>query len=73
MVGTALVPIRLFGHYCAKLKAASVLAGQKAEEGFMRRLTPLLSSEFWLRHHTSGLMMVFAVLLAALMMWEGQQ
>lgn len=73
MVGTALVPIRLFGQYCAELKAASVLAGEKVEEGFMRRLTPLLSSEFWLRHHTSGLMMVLAVLLAALMMWEGQR
>ncbi len=27
----------------------------------------------WLRHHTIGLMMMLAVLLAALLMWEGQR
>lgn len=72
IVRVALVPIRLFANYCAALKTASVLAAQKTEERFMRRLTPLLASESWLRHHASGLMMGLAVLLAALMMWEGQ-
>jgi len=39
----------------------------------MGHLTRLLSTESWLRHHVSGLMMLLAVLLAALMMWEGQR
>ncbi|MBS3670038.1 complex I subunit 5 family protein [Vreelandella boliviensis] len=73
IVGAALVPIRLCGNYCAQLKAASVANAQKAEETLMDHLTRLLSSESWLRHHAGGLMMVLAVLLAALMMWEGQQ
>lgn len=73
MVGAALVPIRRLGHYCAKLKAASVASAQKTEEILMGHLTHLLSTESWLRHHVSGLMMLLAVLLAALMMWEGQR
>tara|TARA_R110002020_G_scaffold3879_4_gene17122 strand:- start:1848 stop:2180 length:333 start_codon:yes stop_codon:yes gene_type:complete len=73
MVNAVLMPIRLFGHYVAQLKATSVATAQNAEEMLMGHLTRLLSSESWLRHHASGLMMVLAVLLAALMMWEGQR
>jgi hypothetical protein len=46
---------------------------QRAEATLMGYLTRLLSGESWLRQHASGLMMVLAVLLAALLMWEGQR
>ena len=71
LVGATLVPIRIFSQYCVKLKAASVASARKAEGDVMGHLTRLLSTEFWLRHHASGLMMVLAILLAALLMWEG--
>ncbi|CAO1666761.1 NADH:quinone oxidoreductase/Mrp antiporter transmembrane domain-containing protein [Halomonas sp. NYA30] len=73
VVGAVLVPIRAFGHCCGRLKSVSVVTAQKAEETLMGHLTRLLSGESWLRHHTSGLMMMLAVLLAALLMWEGQR
>lgn len=73
VVGAVLVPVRAFAHGCGQLKSASVVTAQKAEETFMGYLTRLLSGESWLRHHTSGLMMMLAVLLAALLMWEGQR
>jgi len=71
-VGAVLVPIRWFGRCCGQMKAASVSSAQKTEDALMAHLTRLLSAESWLRHHASGLMMVIAVLLAALLMWEGQ-
>ena len=73
VIGAVLVPIRAFGHCCGQLKSVSVVTAQKAEKTLMGHLTRLLSGESWLRHHTSGLMMMLAVLLAALLMWEGQR
>lgn len=73
IVGAVLVPLRWVGGYCAQIKATSVVTAQKTEETLMGYLTRLLSTESWLRHHASGLMMVLAVLLAALLMWEGQR
>jgi formate hydrogenlyase subunit 3/multisubunit Na+/H+ antiporter MnhD subunit len=73
IVGVALVPIRVFTQYCTRLKATSVATMQRAEATLMGYLTRLLSGESWLRQHASGLMMVLAVLLAALLMWEGQR
>ncbi|MGE6607570.1 proton-conducting transporter membrane subunit [Halomonas sp. NPDC076908] len=70
---TVLAPVRGFSHYCGKLKASSVVKTQQAEETLMGYLTRLLSAESWMRHHASGLMMVLAVVLAALLMWEGQR
>ncbi|HSP31261.1 MAG TPA: hypothetical protein VLO13_04515, partial [Halomonas sp.] len=71
VVSAVLVPIRVFAGYCGRLKSASVVTSKRAEQTFMGHLTRLLSAESWLRHHASGLMMVLAVLLAALLMWEG--
>ncbi|MFB9866415.1 complex I subunit 5 family protein [Vreelandella sulfidaeris] len=73
IVGAALVPIKHAANRCGQLKTASVATAQHAEERIMGLLNRLLSGETWLRHHASGLMMVLAVLLAALLMWEGQQ
>lgn len=73
VMGAVLVPIRCTSDYCAKLKASSVTASQRLEATFMGYLARLLAAEGWMRHHASGLMMVLAVLLAALLMWEGQQ
>ncbi|TVP49577.1 MAG: hypothetical protein EA345_06520 [Halomonas sp.] len=72
-VGAALVPVAVVSRECAKLKAASVTTSKRAEEAVMSYLTRLLAAESWMRHHASGLMMVLAVLLAALLMWEGQR
>ncbi|EHJ92649.1 complex I subunit 5 family protein [Vreelandella boliviensis] len=73
IVGAVLVPLRWVGHCCIQIKATSVATAQKTEAMLMGHLTRLLSTESWLRHHTSGLMMILAVLLAALLMWEGQR
>ena len=73
VANAALVPLRVIGRRCGQLKSASVAAAQSAEKTSMGYLSRLLAAEPWLRHHTSGLMMVLAVLLAALLMWEGQQ
>ena len=73
MVNVVLLPLRAASHYCATLKASSVETSKRAEAAFMRYLTRLLAAEPWMRHHASGLMMVLAVLLAALLMWEGQR
>lgn len=56
---------------CQKVKGASVNAALVFERYAMGRLTRLLSSEAWMRHHGSGLMMAFAVVLALLLLWEG--
>ncbi|MGO2579545.1 MAG: complex I subunit 5 family protein [Halomonas sp.] len=72
IANAALVPIRLIGHACGKIKAASVAAAQSMEKRFMVYLSRGLAGESWLRHHSSGLMMVLAAVLAALLMWEGQ-
>lgn len=58
-------------HKCQKVKGASVNAALAVEQFAMGRLTRLLSSEAWMRHHGSGLMMAFAVVLALLLLWEG--
>lgn len=58
-------------HKCQKIKGASVNAALAFEQFAMGRLTRLLSSEAWMRHHGSGLMMAFAVVLALLLLWEG--
>lgn len=71
LVAVVLMPIRMFSQYCAKLKTASVATTQRGEERFMYHLTRLLTAESWVRHHAAGLMMVLALLLAALLMWEG--
>ncbi|MEA2117187.1 proton-conducting transporter membrane subunit [Halovibrio sp. HP20-50] len=68
-----LVPMRLIARGCGRVKAACVLASKQAEEALMGYLPRLLAAEPWMRHHASGLMMVLAVLLAALLMWEGQR
>ncbi|KPQ20396.1 MULTISPECIES: complex I subunit 5 family protein [unclassified Halomonas] len=71
VIGKALLPIRRFSRWCGELKASSVVASQRTESAFMDHLTRLSGAEHWMRHHASGLMMVLAVLLAALLMWEG--
>lgn len=71
LVDVMLVPVRIFSQYCAKLKAASMATSQRGEEKIMYHLTRLLTAESWFRQHAGGLMMVLAILLAALLMWEG--
>lgn len=73
VVGSVLIPVRVVSHYCGRLKASSVLTAQRTEAAFMGCLARFLAAESWMRHHASGLMMVLAVLLAALLMWEGQR
>lgn len=69
----ALVPVRLVARGGGRVKAGCVLTSQKAEAAVMGYLARFLAAEHWLRHHASGLMMVLAVLLAVLLIWEGQR
>ncbi|GEN27231.1 hypothetical protein HVA01_08770 [Halovibrio variabilis] len=73
VTSAVLVPMRLIARGCGRVKAASVLTSKQAEEALMGYLPRLLAAEYWMRHHASGLMMVLALLLAALLMWEGQR
>ena len=66
-----LVAIRGAGQWCNGIKAASVNATLAIEKRVMGRLTQLTAVESWMRHHTSGLMMALAVILALLLIWEG--
>ncbi|RUR33665.1 proton-conducting transporter membrane subunit [Vreelandella nanhaiensis] len=66
-----LVAIRGVGQWCNGIKAASVNATLAIEKRVMGRLTQLTAVESWMRHHTSGLMMALAVVLALLLIWEG--
>ncbi|RUR55212.1 proton-conducting transporter membrane subunit [Vreelandella populi] len=66
-----LVAIRGIGQWCSGIKAASVNVTLAIEKRIMGRLTQLTTMESWMRHHTSGLMMALAVILALLLMWEG--
>lgn len=58
---------------CTRAKVLCVNAALNIEHKAMGRLTRLLSMEAWMRHHGSGLMMTFAVILALLLMWEGMR
>lgn len=69
----ALVPVRLVARGGGRVKAGCVLTSQKAEAKVMDYLSRFLAAEHWLRHHASGLMMVLAVLLAVLLIWEAQR
>jgi len=67
----ALSVLRAIARACEKVKMASVAAALAFEQTLMKQLKRGLSAEAWMRHHGSGLMMAFAVILALLLMWEG--
>lgn len=54
-----------------RVKAHCVSIALASEQSAMGRLARLLTSEAWMRHHSGGLMMAFAVVIALLLMWEG--
>ncbi|WP_249978603.1 complex I subunit 5 family protein [Vreelandella olivaria] len=56
---------------CHGVKTACIEASLGGERIVMAWLTRFLSAEGWMRHHSGGLMMAFAVALALLLMWEG--
>lgn len=61
------------GTRCKAVKGACVNVALAVEQHSMGQLTRLLSSEAWMRHHGSGLMMAFAVVVALLLIWEGMR
>ncbi|MGM0833432.1 complex I subunit 5 family protein [Halomonas qinghailakensis] len=63
--------IEALARACEKVKMASVAFSLARERALMRQLNRGLFAEAWMRHHGSGLMMVFAVIVALLLMWEG--
>ncbi|WP_172117274.1 proton-conducting transporter transmembrane domain-containing protein [Halomonas hibernica] len=71
LVQNALVGVRSAGQWCGDVKAASVGIALAIEKRMMARLTQLTAMESWMRHHTSGLMMALAIVLALLLIWEG--
>ncbi|MFN2410326.1 MAG: proton-conducting transporter membrane subunit [Halomonas sp.] len=73
VIAAGLGPVRRINHRCSELKTACVVSCRKVESTLMEALTRMLKAENWMRHHVSGLMMALAVLLAALLIWEGQR
>ncbi|RUR29555.1 hypothetical protein ELY33_13145 [Vreelandella andesensis] len=63
--------LRVIARACEKVKMASVTFSLALERTLMGHLKRGLFAEAWMRHHGSGLMMAFAVILALLLMWEG--
>lgn len=61
----------LFAERCGRVKSGCVRAALVGERFAMQWLTRLLTAEGWMRHHSGGLMMAFAVTLALLLIWEG--
>ncbi len=63
---------RLLAARCGRGKTTSVALALKGERWVMKGLLRGLSVESWMRQHGGGLMMALAVLLALLLIWEGQ-
>lgn len=66
-----LAGIRACGQGCGGFKKAVVSISLAIEKRVMARLTQSTAMEAWMRHHTSGLMMALAIVLALLLVWEG--
>lgn len=73
VIAAGQAPVQRFNHWCSELKTTWVASCRKVESTLMDYLTRILEAESWMRHHASGLMMALAVLLAALLIWEGQR
>lgn len=73
VIAAGLGPVKWINHWCSEMKKACVVACRKVESTLMDALTRMLKAENWMRDHVSGLMMALAVLLAALLIWEGQR
>ncbi|MCS2609622.1 complex I subunit 5 family protein [Halomonas dongshanensis] len=64
-------PLAQVGERLARMKQACVELALKWERRAMAAVQRCLFAEAWLRHHVGGLMMALALVLAALLMWEG--
>ncbi|MBZ5486217.1 hypothetical protein HW452_01585 [Halomonas aquamarina] len=63
--------VRRAGLGLGTVKARCVDIALAVEARAMKLVTQLTAMEGWMRHHTSGLMMALAVMLALLLLWEG--
>ncbi|SER88448.1 Proton-conducting membrane transporter [Vreelandella subterranea] len=73
VIAAGLGPVKRINRGCSELKTACVVSCRQAERSLMDALTRMLEAENWMRHHVSGLMMALALLLAVLLIWEGQR